>query len=145
MFPEAPPKRRHLAETICHLSPGYGSLIGYPGRQSAGFRIGHPLLERFRDQGIIHFPQRTWRLVAVRGGKALELLNDFSGARRKIDLLRGRPLNSQPIKRSRNFSWGARLIWYEKQRPNSLFDFHGDDLRSGVRGRSCNCGKTCDC
>lgn len=71
--------------------------------KSASFRIGHPLLERFGDPGVVVFYDEFRDLCAFAGRKGLELLNDFSGAhtdqntarpiRRKIDAL----FNSQSL------------------------------------------------
>jgi len=48
--------------------------------KSASFRIGHSLLKRFRDSGVIVFYDEFDDLCTFAGWKGLELLNDFSGA-----------------------------------------------------------------
>jgi len=48
--------------------------------KSASFCIGHSLLKRFRDPGVIVFYDEFGDLCTFAGWKGLELLNDFSGA-----------------------------------------------------------------
>ncbi len=47
--------------------------------KSAGFCIGHPLLERFRDPGVIVFHDEFGDLCTFAGWKGFELLDNFSG------------------------------------------------------------------
>ena len=48
--------------------------------KSASFYIGHPLLKRFGDPGVVVFYDEFGDLCTFAGWKGLELLNDFSGA-----------------------------------------------------------------
>jgi hypothetical protein len=48
--------------------------------KSASFCIGHPLLERSGDPGVVVFYDEFGDLCTFAGWKGLELLNDFSGA-----------------------------------------------------------------
>jgi hypothetical protein len=48
--------------------------------ESASFCIGHPLLERLGDPGVVVFYDEFGDLCTFAGWKGLELLNDFSGA-----------------------------------------------------------------
>ena len=48
--------------------------------KSASFRIGHALLERFRDPGIVIFHDKFRDLRPLARGKGFELLDNFSGA-----------------------------------------------------------------
>ena len=48
--------------------------------KSARFCIGHSLLERFRDPGVIVFHDKFRDLRSLACGKGLELLDNFNGA-----------------------------------------------------------------
>jgi len=62
--------------------------------KSAGFGIGHSLLERFRDPRVIVFHYKFRDLCSLAGGKGLELLDNFSGAHiKKNNVTRYSPQN----------------------------------------------------
>jgi hypothetical protein len=44
-----------------------------------GFRIGHALLERFRNPGIVIFHDKLGDLCPFAGGKGFELFDNFGG------------------------------------------------------------------
>lgn len=48
--------------------------------QLASFRLGHSLLKRFRDPGIIVFHHEPGDLGPFASGKSLELLDNFRRA-----------------------------------------------------------------